>query len=91
MAVHPVDGGPSGPNALKDGPVPSGSADGRDYKEHWKPLRFTSNYEHTINEHHQFTTSDGIGGSKYNGGWSWRYAMALDRIEQPVIYPLTIY
>jgi len=30
MAVHPVDGGPSRPDALKDGPVPSGPADGRD-------------------------------------------------------------
>jgi len=50
MAVHPVDGGPSRLDALKDGPVPSGPADGRDpavpsrpsqktdgrdYKEHW--------------------------------------------------------
>jgi len=30
MAVHPVDGGPSRPDALKGRPVPSGPADGRD-------------------------------------------------------------
>jgi len=40
MAVHPVDGGSSRPDALKDGPVPSGPADGRDYKEHWRAPRF---------------------------------------------------
>jgi len=54
MAVHPVDGGPSRPDALKDGPVPSGPADGRDpavpsrpsqktdgpdYKEHWVQIQ----------------------------------------------------
>ena len=30
MAAHPVGGGPSRPDDLKDGHLPSGPADGRD-------------------------------------------------------------
>ena len=38
-----------------------------------------STYHHRalINEHHQFTTSDGTGGSKYNGGWSFTTSVEL--------------